>query len=250
METLNMINSTNQWQDYRVGITGATGALGRALIKKFRSEGAYVFGITHRKIIYSNEFDEKEPHEWVLWRCGEENNLFETLKKIDILILNHGINPQGSQDRAAINKTLEINAFSTWRIMQIFEDISLNSKKKEKRHELWINTSEAEVQPALSPGYEISKKLIGELVSLRWNNFNKEQKSNLLIRKIVLGPFKSELNPIGIMSAELVTSSILFQARFNWYLIIVSPNPVTYLLMPLTEILRKIYSVVTQRNIK
>ena len=243
-----MIDSNNKWKDYTVGITGATGALGRALIKKFRAEGAYVIGMTHKKIINSDKSRETVPDEWAVWNCGEENNLLETLKKIDILILNHGINPQGAQTPAAINEALEINALSSWRLMQLFENVSFNKKKRKRRSELWVNTSEAEVQPTLSPGYELSKRLIGQLVSLRWYNLNKKERSMLLIRKIILGPFQSELNPIGIMSAEMVAYLVVLQAKFCSYLIIVSPNPLTYLSIPLTEILRNIYSLITKKN--
>ena len=243
-----MINPNNKWEDYTVGITGATGALGRALIKKFRAEGAYVIGMTHKKIINTDRSIETIPDEWVTWNCGEEKNLLETLDRIDILILNHGINPQGAQTPSAINEALEINALSSWRLMQLFENVSFNKKKRKKRSELWVNTSEAEVQPTLSPGYELSKRLIGQLVSLRWYNLNKEERSMLLIRKIILGPFKSELNPIGIMSADMVAYLVVLQAKFFSYLIIVSPNPLTYLSIPLTEILRNVYSMMTKKN--
>ncbi|HGY5537409.1 MAG TPA: short-chain dehydrogenase, partial [Prochlorococcus sp.] len=64
----------------------------------------------------------------------------------------------------------------------------------------------------------------------------------LRIRKLVLGPFRSGLNPIGLMSADLVASQVIRQANLGLNLIIVTPNPLTYLLMPLTELGRMIYS--------
>jgi hypothetical protein len=104
-----------------------------------------------------------------------------------------------------------------------------------------VNTSEAEIQPALSPGYELSKRLIGQLVSLRWSDRNKARGS-VRLRKLVLGPFKSELNPIGLMSADLVAQQVLIQASWGLSLIIVTPNPLTYLLMPLNELGRSLYN--------
>ena len=108
--------------------------------------------------------------------------------------------------------------------------------------ELWVNTSEAEIQIALSPVYEITKRLIGELVSLKKSNLSKEKSEDFTIRKLVLGPFKSSLNPIGIMNSDFVAQKLINIAERNRYLIIVTPNPLTYLLMPITECIRITYS--------
>ena len=66
-------------------------------------------------------------------------------------------------------------------------------------------------------------------------------KVKLRLKKLVLGPFKSRLNPIGIMNPNSVAIKIINQSLSNSTLIIVTPNPITYFLMPLTEILRKLY---------
>ena len=107
---------------------------------------------------------------------------------------------------------------------------------------MWVNTSEAEIQPAVSPAYEMSKRLIGQLVSLRGANLDKNLREHLVIRKLVLGPFRSELNPIGVMSAEFVVRQVLMQVGLGLRLVIVTPNPLTYVLMPLTELGRWVYS--------
>jgi len=122
-----------------------------------------------------------------------------------------------------------------------FEAIAETNPLESGRRELWVNTSEAEIQPALSPGYELSKRLIGQLVSLRWSDRNKARGS-VRLRKLVLGPFKSDLNPIGLMSADLVAQQVLIQASWGLSLIIVTPNPLTYLLMPLNELGRSLYN--------
>jgi len=61
------------------------------------------------------------------------------------------------------------------------------------------------------------------------------------VRRLVLGPFRSELNPIGLMDADWVAGAIVWQAQLGLGLIIVTPNPLTYLLMPLVTLLRWLY---------
>ena len=102
--------------------------------------------------------------------------------------------------------------------------------------EIWINTSEAEILPALNPSYEISKSLIGQLVSFKKNLLDKKSRKKFKIKKLILGPFKSKLNPIGIMSPQFVSKNVYRLANANVYLIIVSPNPLSYLLFPIKEL--------------
>ena len=68
-----------------VGITGASGALGKELTKIFREKGYKVIGFTHSKNNY--EINNSSPNEWIEWQCGKEFLLQEHLKNIDILIL-------------------------------------------------------------------------------------------------------------------------------------------------------------------
>ena len=212
-----------------IGITGAGGSLGKALTKKFRSHGHKIIGFTHnRKPV---EIDEEGPNEWVYWECGKEFLLENSLSKIDILILNHGIYDY-QQD---LEKSIEINATSKIKILNLFEKISLSQSIKSSPKEIWINTSEAEILPALNPCYEISKSLIGQVVTFKKNFNNQNESTNLIIKKIILGPFKSDLNPIGIMSPESVASLIFYVSKISNYLIIISPNPITYILFPLRE---------------
>ena len=236
----------NIWPNLRIGITGASGTLGKALTKKLKSQGAFIIGLT-TKSIENKKTCIESPNEWINWECGKEELLDKTLKDLNILVLNHGINNQGSQSNEDINKALEINALSTWRLIERFESLVYSNKNKLNKYEIWVNTSEAEIQPALSPTYEISKRLIGQLVTIKMKNLNNSKDSNLRIRKLVLGPFRSNLNPIGIMNAELVALQILKSVELNQNLIIVSPNPITYLLMPLSELARIFYLKLTQK---
>jgi hypothetical protein len=90
----------------------------------------------------------------------------------------------------------------------------------------------------VSPLYEISKRLQGQLLSLRCLDLASPQ---LRIRRLVLGPFRSALNPIGLMSANFVAREILRQVQWDCGLVIVTPNPLTYVLMPLATLSRWLY---------
>ena len=220
-----------------VGITGASGALGRELTKLFRQKGYKVIGFTHSKT--DSEVNLESPNKWIKWECGKESTLKKHLKKIDILILNHGIYNL-SRENTNYENSIEINALSKFRFLNLFEDIARKNESLIKK-EIWINTSEAEILPALNPSYEISKSLIGKLVSFKKNLLNKDTKKKLIIKKIILGPFKSGLNPIGIMSPKFVSKKIYDLSNSNNYLIIISPNPITYLLFPLKEFFNFLY---------
>tara|TARA_B100000161_G_scaffold9345_1_gene5930 strand:+ start:395 stop:1114 length:720 start_codon:yes stop_codon:yes gene_type:complete len=230
-----MVNSIKK--EKTVGITGASGALGKELTKLFRQKGYKVIGFTHSK--NHSEINLESPNEWIKWKCGEESKLKKHLKDIDILILNHGVYNL-SRENSNYENSIEINALSKFKFLSLFEDIALTNESFIKK-EIWINTSEAEILPALNPSYEISKSLIGQLVSFKKNLLKKETKEKLIIKKIILGPFKSELNPIGIMSPKFVSKKIYDLANSNSYLIIISPNPLTYLLFPLKEFFNFLY---------
>ncbi len=238
----------SRFKGLKIAITGANGSLGRSLIEELKAQGAYVVGLTHN--IKNNEKSfRKRPNEWIYWSCGKEEILSKSLANIDILILNHGFNPKGMIDSNEINKAIEINSLSHWRLIEIFEGLAIsnNDLNKFTSKEIWVNTSEAEIQIAFSPAYEITKRLIGELVSLKKSKLLMEKRSQFIIRKLILGPFKSKLNPQGILSPEFVAKKIIQKAEKDDCLIIVSPNPITYLLMPVVELIRIFYSRFTKK---
>tara|TARA_Y100001978_G_C23686357_1_gene432097 strand:+ start:194 stop:907 length:714 start_codon:yes stop_codon:yes gene_type:complete len=214
-----------------VGITGASGAFGKALTKQFKSNGYEVIGLTHSEP--SNSISEEEPNKWIYWECGKEFLLEEVLARIDILVLNHGIYDKNPQQN--IEKSIEINATSKLKILNLYEKISLSISNKSIPREIWVNTSEAEILPALNPTYEISKSLIGQSITLKKNFHTQFQSEKLIIKKIILGPFKSKLNPIGLIPPEFVAFLVFNISKFSNYLIIVSPNPLSYLLFPIKE---------------
>tara|TARA_Y100001968_G_scaffold180231_1_gene165104 strand:+ start:124 stop:870 length:747 start_codon:yes stop_codon:yes gene_type:complete len=235
------LSDNSRFKGLRIAITGANGSLGKSLIEELKKKGAYVIGLTHSKKEYINP-SKSSADDWIIWSCGKEKLLSSRLENIDILILNHGFNPKGLIDTKGINKALEINSLSHWRLIQIFEDLSLNMNlSKSNSKEIWINTSEAEFQIAFSPVYEITKRLTGEIVSLKKSELLIEKRNSLIIKKLILGPFKSKLNPQGFMNTDFVAKKIIKKAEKKDYLIIVTPNPITYLFMQIIELIRMLY---------
>ncbi|ERN40115.1 dehydrogenase with different specificities [Rubidibacter lacunae KORDI 51-2] len=210
----------------RVAVTGASGTLGRALLEQLRARGAKVVALSSRSqpVVLSDGTE----LETLTWKVGGETELIAMLERIDILVLNHGINVHGDRSPAAIAQSYEVNTFSSWRLMEAFLQ-TVRTNTDIARKEVWVNTSEAEVGPAISPLYELSKRALGDLVTLR------RLDAPCTIRKLILGPFKSNLNPIGVMSADWVAAQILNLAVRDARNIVVTVNPLTFLAFPMKE---------------
>jgi len=233
-----------------VAITGASGALGQALLRRFHRRGARLIGLScgPRDLHLCDDSGQPIPLQDETWCVGDEHDLRPLLAEVDILVLNHGINVYGDRSSAGCDRSLEVNALSSWRLLELFAAVvserqtQADAANPRPQAEVWINTSEAEIQPALSPLYELSKRLLGQLVSLRALDLaDNPAGPRLRIRRLVLGPFRSALNPVGVMSADFVAGQILNQAQLGCNLIIVTPNPLTYVLMPLATLSRWLY---------
>lgn len=212
-----------------VAITGSSGTLGRALIEELLLQNAKIIAITTT----SDAQFQPEVEVWQ-WQLGAEDELAEKLKKVDILIINHGVNVYGDRSYTAIQKSYQVNTFSVLKLTELFlQTVTQSSHKAIK--EVWINTSEAEVSPAFSPLYELSKRAIGDLITLR------RLDAPCIIRKLVLGPFKSQLNPYGVMSARWVAWAIVALAKRDFRNIIVTINPITYIAFPIKEFFQSLY---------
>ncbi|PSB04055.1 bifunctional sterol desaturase/short chain dehydrogenase [Merismopedia glauca] len=218
-----------------IAVTGASGTLGKALLQQLHLAGAKVIALTSQsqavKISIDGEFVDIKT---INWQIGQESELASVLEKVDILVLNHGVNVYGDRTADAIAKSYQINTFSSLKLMEAFfatvrtnQDIALK--------EVWVNTSEAEVNPAFSPLYELTKRALGDLVTL------KRLDAPCVVRKLILGPFKSDLNPVGIMSADWVAKQIVALAKRDVRNIIVTINPLTYLLFPIKEFCQSWY---------
>ena len=219
----------------KIAVTGASGSLGKALVKQLHLKGAKVTALTSSQSSLTLEIEGKElAIKTLAWQVGKESDLAAELANIDILILNHGINVHGERTENAIAKSYEINAFSSWRLMELFFQ-TVRTNEDIARKEVWVNTSEAEVNPAFSPIYELSKRTLGDLVTLR------RLDAPCVVRKLILGPFKSNLNPIGVMSAEWVAKQIVNLAQRDLRNIIVTINPLTLIFFPVKEFALSLY---------
>jgi monoglucosyldiacylglycerol epimerase len=212
-----------------VAVTGASGTLGQALIAELADRGAKVIALTtNSATVFPLET------KVLTWQLGAEAELLEQMRSVDILIVNHGINVYGDCSADAIESSYEVNTFSALRLAEIFLSTVTGASDRATK-ELWINTSEAEVNPAFSPLYELSKRALGDLITLR------RLDAACIIRKLVLGPFKSQLNPAGIMSARWIAWAIIALAIRDVRNIIVTINPITYLLFPVKEFCQSTY---------
>jgi monoglucosyldiacylglycerol epimerase len=214
-----------------VAVTGASGALGQALISELSQQGAKIVAITTNPITV---FPPGTNATVLTWQLGAEAELLPQLRSVDILIINHGANVYSDRSAAAVEKSYQVNTFSALRLAELFlSTVTASSDRATK--ELWINTSEAEVNPAFSPLYELSKRALGDLVTLQ------RLDAPCIIRKLVLGPFKSQLNPYGVMSARWVAWAIVSLAKRDVRNLIITINPLTYLIFPIKEFCQSTY---------
>lgn len=218
-----------------IAVTGASGTLGQSLLVHLQARGAKVIALTSKEqSITVSVNGESLPVKTVSWQVGKESDLASVLETVDILILNHGINVHGERTADAIALSYEVNTFSSWRLMELFFK-TVRTNEHIAKKEVWVNTSEAEVSPAFSPLYELSKRAIGDLVTLR------RLDAPCVVRKLILGPFKSNLNPIGVMSADWVAKQIISLATRDVRDIIVTINPLTFVAFPIKEFSAGLY---------
>ena len=214
----------------RIGVTGASGSLGKALLTQLHLKGAKVSALSSSgKEITLDVAGKKISIPTVTWEIGKETEIITALEKVDILIINHGVNVHEARDANAIAVSYEVNTFSALRLLELFFK-TIKSDRDTVRKEVWVNTSEAEVNPAFSPLYELSKRAIGDLVTMR------RLDAPCVVRKLILGPFKSNLNPIGIMSADWVAKQIVNLAQRDIRNIIITINPITFIAFPIKEL--------------
>lgn len=212
-----------------VAVTGASGTMGRSLLAELLRQGAKPIALTTSpQAVFPDSI------RMIAWQPGQEAALQEAFAKVDILIINHGINVHGERTPEAIARSLEVNALSALTLMDTFI-ATVNTPTASATKEIWVNTSEAEVGPAFSPLYELSKRLIGDLITL------KRHEAPCIIRKVILGPFKSNLNPVGVMSAKWVAKAVISLAKRDVRNIIVTINPLTYIAFPIKETLQSLY---------
>ena len=156
------------FKDKSIAITGASGTMGRALATELSKQGARIIALTTSPNpnfqIADSDNQSNQAVEVLTWQLGHETELRDRLQKVDILILNHGVNVLGARDSTSIYKSYEVNTFSVFRWIDLFLETATDAQAISSK-EVWVNTSEAEVNPAFSPLYELSKRAIGDLVT-------------------------------------------------------------------------------------
>lgn len=220
-----------------IAVTGASGALGKTLLHLLHQIGAKVIALTSKNQQITLQIGgENLPIKTISWQVGKEVDLIKALanENVDILIINHGINVYSDRTASAIAQSYEVNTFSSWRLMEGFLS-TICTNKDRVRKEVWVNTSEAEVYPAFSPIYELTKRALGDLVTLR------RLDAPCVIRKLILGPFKSQLNPQGKMSVEWIAKQIINMAQRDVRNIIVSFKLFVIIRFPVKEFLVSLY---------
>ncbi len=219
----------------KIAVTGASGSLGMALLSELHGQGAKVIALTSGDRPLSLTVNgETVPIRTERWAVGQEKQLLELFAEIDILVINHGVNVHQQRTAIAIEQAYEVNTFSAWRMLELFLQ-TVKTNKDIATKEVWINTSEAEVNPAFSPLYELSKRALGDLITMR------RLDAPCVIRKLILGQFKSNLNPVGILFANWVAKEIVKAVRRDTRNIIVTINPLTWLIFPIKEFMVSIY---------
>ena len=105
-----------------VAVTGASGALGKALLQRWHRRGARLIALTHSQAPLQLLADDGStiPLQQLRWQVGQEQELLDQLPEVDVLVLNHGINLQQQRDAEATARSLEVNALSSWRLLEGF----------------------------------------------------------------------------------------------------------------------------------
>ena len=105
-----------------MAVTGASGSLGRALLLELHRQGAALVALTSSEapLSLTGTDGQAVPLEQVRWHCGQEQALQAVLERCDVLVINHGFNSHGDRSANAVEASLEVNALSSWRLLEGF----------------------------------------------------------------------------------------------------------------------------------
>lgn len=223
-------------QGKTVAVTGASGALGQALLKDLIEAGAQVIALTSSQTepISLEVAGKLLTLKTVFWQVGREQDLSEVLERVDVLVLNHGINIHHQRTAPAVMESFEVNTWSSLRLLELFL-LTVRTSKDVATKEAWVVTSEAEVAPAHSPVYELSKRCLGDLITLR------RLDAPCVIRKVVLAGFRSNMSPTASLSANWVAKQIVNAVKRDIRNVIISYRIWIYIVYPLREFLVSSY---------
>ena len=94
--------------------------MGRALVAELCKREAQLIALTSSPDV---SFGADQKVEVVTWQIGNERELRDRLKNVDILILNHGVNVLGARNSESIYQSYEVNTFSVFRWIDVFLEI-------------------------------------------------------------------------------------------------------------------------------
>ncbi len=191
-------------QQKTIAVTGASGALGQALLRYLTEAGAQVIALTPSRTepIILEITGNLLTLETISWKVGFEKELVEVFKRVDVLVLNQGVNVHHHRTEQTELQSFEINTSSSYHLLELFL-ATVHANEDIAKKEVWVVTSEAEVASAQSPLYELSKRSLGAPVTL--NRLD----TSCVIRQIVLSSFRSRMSPNVPMSAERVAKQII-----------------------------------------
>ena len=189
-----------------VAITGASGALGQALLRpgtaaaptgrpdpRHHAADAPGRGRRGDSLAPAHLAGGRRRRHWN--RCW---------RSVDVLVLNHGVNLYGARDSAAVAASLEVNALSSWRLLELFARWSSGGRVNGRRDIAPRCGSTPRKRRSSRPS-----ALSTRSASACWGSCSAcgpwiWRQPGLRLRRLVLGPFRSALNPIGLMSSGFV----------------------------------------------
>ena len=109
-----------------VAVTGASGSLGQALLQELQQQGAALVALTSGEspLDLRDSSGNAIPFERVRWSCGDEQALESVLQRCDVLVINHGFNSHADRSAVAVARSLEVNALSSWRLLELFAEVA------------------------------------------------------------------------------------------------------------------------------
>lgn len=210
--------------------------MGQSLLKHLIEANAHVIALTSSQIepITLEVAGKLLALETISWQVGREQDLSKVLERTDVLVLNHGINVHHERTEQAVMKSFEVNTWSSYRLLELFL-LTVRTSEEIAKKEAWVVTSEAEVAPAQSPLYELSKRALSDLVTLR------RLDAPCIVRKVLLGGFRSKMSPTATLSDDWVAKQIINAVKRDIRNVIISYRPWIYIVHPVREFLVSSY---------
>lgn len=181
-------------------ITGASGDLGKEIIKKFSKEGADIYALVRDEkneafIKFTRDLSSEYKNKISIAHLDLENkdtikNSFEIIKKecnhIDILINNAGILENAlfqMTSEKILKKIFEVNFFSQFLLTQMYLKLLINSKNA---NIVFVSSNSSTINPVGRAAYSSSKAAINSLaISLSKETGGKNLRVNAVLPGLI-----------------------------------------------------------------